>query len=133
MSPKLFLLIISSVLVVCGVIELFFTYQYYKKVKNNQVLTPTAPFAIWSGAFIGIVFIAYPLAQLFNNLKYVNRSLSIISGILFLIAAVWTWIRADKSRKKLKAEKKPLSSSWSTISAYMIVIITLISSLSSLF
>ncbi|WP_309432010.1 hypothetical protein, partial [Bacillus thuringiensis] len=60
-----------------------------------------------------------PIIGLAGGLKNISRGISVIGSVLFWIAAVFALIRAEKIRKQLKAEHKPLSSSQQAIAIYV--------------
>lgn len=124
--------LLSLIFLTLGIIELIFTYQYTKKVNSKKIKTLTAPLVIWSGIIVGAGLIIIPFVQIFHKLKYINPTFSVISTILFLIVAVWTFIRAHQMSKKLKLKTQSTSYSWSIISAYLISIIALITGIISL-
>jgi hypothetical protein len=125
--------IIGIVLILCGVLELYLTYRYSKNIKKLKNQPPTAPFAIWSGLIFGLFFIVGPIIAMAGGLKNMNQMVSIVGGILFWIAAIFSLARAEKIRKKLKVENKPLSSSPQTVATYVIVIAAAISGLIAIF
>ena len=82
---------------------------------------------MWSGVFIGAVFIIVPIINLFgdlSNMGSTGRIISIIGSILFWIAAIASWLRAEKMRKQ---KNKPANSSWQLIATYVIMAAALIS------
>ena len=125
--------IIGIVLILCGVLELYLTYRYSQNIKKLKNQPPTAPFAIWSGLIFGLFFIVGPIIAMAGGLKNMNKMVSIVGGILFWIAAIFSLARAEKIRKKLKVENKPLSSSPQTVATYVIVIAAAISGLIAIF
>lgn len=62
-----------------------------------------------------------------------SRWMSIVGGILLWIAAVIALIRAERIRKQLKAEHKPLSSSHQVIAICVIVAAAIISGIVAIF
>ena len=125
--------LIGIVLILCGVLELYLTYRYSQNIKKLKNQPPTAPFAIWSGLIFGLFFIVGPIIAMAGGLKNMNQMASIVGGILFWIAAIFSLARAEKIRKKLKAENKPLSSSPQAVATYVIVIAAVISGLIAIF
>lgn len=125
-------IVLTIVFIILGLLELVLTYQYNQKVKERKITTTTAPLVIWSGIVIGVGLIIVPFAKMFSGIRYINRGFSIFCGILFLIAAVWTLIRAINLQKNLKENHEKLTSSWETIGAYIIVIVAAVSGISSL-
>lgn len=109
------------------------TYRYSQNIKKLKNQPPTAPFAIWSGLIFGLFFIVGPIIAMAGGLKNMNQMASIVGGILFWIAAIFSLARAEKIRKKLKAENKPLSSSPQAVATYVIVIAAVISGLIAIF
>ena len=112
--------IIGIVLILCGVLELYLTYRYSQNIKKLKNQPTTASFAIWSGLIFGLFFIVGPIIAMAGGLKNLNQMASIVGGILFWIAAIFSLARAEKIRKKLKAENKPLSSSPQAVATYVI-------------
>ena len=112
--------IIGIVLILCGVVELYLIYRYSQNIKKLKNQPPAAPFAIWSGLIFGLFFIVGPIIAMAGGLKNMNQMASIVGGILFWIAAIFSLARAEKIRKKLKAENKPLSSSPQAVATYVI-------------
>ena len=112
--------IIGIVLILCGVLELYLIYRYSQNIKKLKNQSPAAPFAIWSGLIFGLFFIVGPIIAMAGGLKNMNQMASIVGGILFWIAAIFSLARAEKIRKKLKAENKPLSSSPQAVATYVI-------------
>lgn len=112
--------IIGIVLILCGVVELYLIYRYSQNIKKLKNQSPAAPFAIWSGLIFGLFFIVGPIIAMAGGLKNMNQMASIVGGILFWIAAIFSLARAEKIRKKLKAENKPLSSSPQAVATYVI-------------
>ena len=112
--------IIGIVLILCGVLELYMTYRYSQNIKKLKNQSPAAPFAIWSGLIFSLFFIVGPIIAMAGGLKNMNQMASIFGGILFWIAAIFSLARAEKIRKKLKAENKPLSSSPQAVATYVI-------------
>ncbi|POO30777.1 hypothetical protein [Lactobacillus helveticus] len=101
------------------------TYRYSQNIKKLKIRPTTAPFAIWSGVVFGIFFIVFPILVMIGNVKAISNAghvMSIIGGILFWIAAIFALVRANKMRKQLKTQNKPLISSWQVIATYAIVI-----------
>ena len=96
------------------------TYRYSQNIKKLKNQSPAAPFAIWSGLIFGLFFIVGPIIAMAGGLKNMNQMASIVGGILFWIAAIFSLARAEKIRKKLKAENKPLSSSPQAVATYVI-------------
>lgn len=125
--------IVAVVLMLFGVLELYLTYRYSQNIKKLKYQPPTAPFAIWSGLVFGLFFIVGPIIGLAGGLRNMNKGMSIIGGILFWVAAVFALIRAEKIRKKLKAEHKSISSSHQAVATYVIVIAAIISGLIAIF
>ena len=125
--------IIGIVLILCGVLELYLIYRYSQNIKKLKNQSPAAPFAIWSGLIFGLFFIVGPIIAMAGGLKNMNQMASIVGGILFWIAAIFSLARAEKIRKKLKAENKPLSSSPQVVATYVIVIAAVISGLIAIF
>lgn len=125
--------IIGIVLILCGVLELYLTYRYSQNIKKLKNQPPTAPFAIWSGLIFGLFFIVGPIIAMAGGLKNMNQMVSIVGSILFWIAAIFSLARAEKIRKKLKVENKPLSSSPQTVATYVIVIAAVILGLIAIF
>lgn len=125
--------IIGIVLILCGVLELYLIYRYSQNIKKLKNQSPAAPFAIWSGLIFGLFFIVGPIIAMAGGLKNMNQMASIVGGILFWIAAIFSLARAEKIRKKLKAENKPLSSSPQAVATYVIVIAAVISGLIAIF
>ena len=125
--------IIGIVLILCGVVELYLIYRYSQNIKKLKNQSPAAPFAIWSGLIFGLFFIVGPIIAMAGGLKNMNQMASIVGGILFWIAAIFSLARAEKIRKKLKAENKPLSSSPQAVATYVIVIAAAISGLIAIF
>lgn len=125
--------IIGIVLILCGVVELYLIYRYSQNIKKLKNQSPAAPFAIWSGLIFGLFFIVGPIIAMAGGLKNMNQMASIVGGILFWIAAIFSLARAEKIRKKLKAENKPLSSSPQAVATYVIVIAAVISGLIAIF
>lgn len=125
--------IIGIVLILCGVLELYLIYRYSQNIKKLKNQSPAAPFAIWSGLIFGLFFIVGPIIAMAGGLKNMNQMASIVGGILFWIAAISSLARAEKIRKKLKAENKPLSSSPQAVATYVIVIAAVISGLIAIF
>lgn len=110
------------------------TYRYSQNIKKLKNQPPTAPFAIWSGLIFGLFFIVGPIiTTMAGGLKNMSQMTSIIVGILFWIAAIFSLARAEQIRKKLKAENKPLSSSPQAVATYVIVIAAVISGLIAIF
>lgn len=112
--------IIGIVLILCGVVELYLIYRYSQNIKKLKNQSPAAPFAIWSGLIFGLFFIVGPIIAMAGGLKNMNQMASIVGGILFWIAAIFSLARAEKIRKKLKVENKPLSSSPQAVATYVI-------------
>ena len=112
--------IIGIVLILCGVLELYLIYRYSQNIKKLKNQPPAAPFAIWSGLIFGLFFIVGPIIAMAGGLKNMNQMASIVGGILFWIAAIFSLARAEKIRKKLKAENKPLSSSPQAVATYVL-------------
>ena len=112
--------IIGIVLILCGVLELYLIYRYSQNIKKLKNQSPAAPFATWSGLIFGLFFIVGPIIAMAGGLKNMNQMASIVGGILFWIAAIFSLARAEKIRKKLKAENKPLSSSPQAVATYVI-------------
>ena len=112
--------IIGIVLILCGMLELYLIYRYSQNIKKLKNQPPAAPFAIWSGLIFGLFFIVGPIIAMAGGLKNLNQMASIVGGILFWIAAIFSLARAEKIRKKLKAENKPLSSSPQAVATYVI-------------
>ena len=112
--------IIGIVLILCGVVELYLIYRYSQNIKKLKNQSPAAPFAIWSGLIFGLFFIVGPIIAMAGGLKNMNQMASIVGGILFWIVAIFSLARAEKIRKKLKAENKPLSSSPQAVATYVI-------------
>lgn len=112
--------IIGIVLILCGVLELYLTYRYSQNIKKLKNQPTTASFVIWSGLIFGLFFIVGPIIAMAGGLKNMNQMASIVGGILFWIAAIFSLARAEKIRKKLKAENKPLSSSPQAVATYVI-------------
>lgn len=112
--------IIGIVLILCGVLELYLTYRYSQNIKKLKNQPTTASFAIWSGLIFGLFFIVGPIIAMAGGLKNMNQMASIVGSILFWIAAIFSLARAEKIRKKLKAENKPLSSSPQAVATYVI-------------
>lgn len=112
--------IIGIVLILCGVLELYLIYRYSQNIKKLKNQPPAAPFAIWSGLIFSLFFIVGPIIAMAGGLKNMNQMASIVGGILFWIAAIFSLARAEKIRKKLKAENKPLSSSPQAVATYVI-------------
>ena len=125
--------IIGIVLILCGVLELYLIYRYSQNIKKLKNQSPAAPFAIWSGLIFSLFFIVGPIIAMAGGLKNMNQMASIVGGILFWIAAIFSLARAEKIRKKLKAENKPLSSSPQVVATYVIVIAAVISGLIAIF
>lgn len=125
--------IIGIVLILCGVLELYLTYRYSQNIKKLKNQPTTASFVIWSGLIFGLFFIVGPIIAMAGGLKNMNQMASIVGGILFWIAAIFSLARAEKIRKKLKAENKPLSSSPQAVATYVIVIAAVISGLIAIF
>lgn len=109
------------------------TYRYSQNIKKLKNQPPTAPFAIWSRLIFGLFFIVGPIITMAGGLKNMSQMKSIIGGILFWIAAIFSLARAEQIRKKLKAENKPLSSSPQAVATYVIVIAAVISGLIAIF
>lgn len=109
------------------------TYRYSQNIKKLKNQPPTALFAIWSGLIFGLFFIVGPIITMTGGLKNMSQMTSIIVGILFWIAAIFSLARAEQIRKKLKAENKPLSSSPQAVATYVIVIAAVISGLIAIF
>ncbi|MBN6049779.1 hypothetical protein GDZ32_08115 [Lactobacillus helveticus] len=122
---KMVIIIISLVLILLGILQLYLRYRYSQNIKKLKIRPTTAPFAIWSGVVFGIFFIVFPILVMIGNVKAISNAghvMSIISGILFWIAAIFALVRANKMRKQLKTQNKPLISSWQVIATYAIVI-----------
>ncbi|WP_308555149.1 hypothetical protein [uncultured Lactobacillus sp.] len=120
-------IIIAVVFVGLGILELYLTYRYSQDIKKLKYQPATAPLAMWSGVFIGAVFIIVPIINLFgdlSNMGSTGRIISIIGSILFWIAAIASWLRAEKMRKQ---KNKPANSSWQLIATYVIMAAALIS------
>ena len=130
---KFFPMLGAIILILLGILELYLTYRYAQNVKKMKYQPPTAPFAIWSGLIIGLFFIAVPIIGLAGGLRNMSRWMSTVGGLLFWIAAVIALIRAERIRKQLKAEHKPLSSSHQVIAIYVIVAAAIISGIVAIF
>lgn len=89
--------IIGIVLILCGVLELYLTYRYSQNIKKLKNQPPTASFAIWSGLIFGLFFIVGPIIAMAGGLKNMNQMASIVGGILFWIAAIFSLARAEKN------------------------------------
>lgn len=94
--------IIGIVLILCGVLELYLIYRYSQNIKKLKNQSPAAPFAIWSGLIFGLFFIVGPIIAMAGGLKNMNQMASIVGGILFWIAAIFSLARAEKLERNLR-------------------------------
>lgn len=94
--------IIGIVLILCGVVELYLIYRYSQNIKKLKNQSPAAPFAIWSGLIFGLFFIVGPIIAMAGGLKNMNQMASIVGGILFWIAAIFSLARAEKLERNLR-------------------------------